>query len=787
MSTIVKDTEVLPVSPEVVAPRAGASNIAAPEFVAKPQPVALEVSITVNGARSVDGTDKREPFSESSKTVLVFANGAVIRLQSSVAPGQLLFLTNEKTKKEVVCQVVKSKNYRNVSGYVELEFTEPVVGFWGMRFPGDRVAQSSPHTSVPSPAAGTPGSSAPAIGAPAAPVASAPAAPIASPSIPASAIPTTSVEPAKSVVPAVAEVPKLVPTKPDVSESQHAASPISATPAVTANSPLTPATLTSAPAPLDMNLLRRASDAKLRAIPAIPAVPSNVGPVAPTPVTPKPEIVKPLAADPTEALRAENARLQEQLSAFLGQNVKKSEPPAPVPSAPEVSTLASLVSQISEIAAPPANIPDPLAKTIPAKTPEAAPNAAPSSTVNVTPALAKMSSASLESLLDEEPVKIPAWLESLARNSATPSETKVDAELPTSSSLTSSVETQDSALAPQLESSAQDLHVDHLHEEPASAEDPSVTGIFEVPAPNFGANSMFGDEQTSAEGAAKSKKGFIFAAIAAGVLIAAAAGYWYTHQDLAIFGGAQRSPQNAIVAQSNLPAASAVASPAASTSTAATQLPQPSSTANVSSAHPVSALKDSASVSAPVITNTSATVGRSVQPAASVPSAAVASPVDAKSAAAQPKKPALGAVHLSAPTVSRKSDRSDVGDAEVALNNSADAGDAALGATFAPSSGPAAPSVPISVGGDVKSAKLLKSVPPVYPAFAKTQHVSGDVKVDALVDAEGRVTTMKIVSGPAMLHLAAMDALRQWKYQPATLDGKAVPMHLTVTIQFRLQ
>jgi TonB family protein len=748
MSTIVKDTEVLPVSPEVVTPRAAAGNLAAPEFVAKPQPVALEVSITVNGARSVDGTDKREPFSESSKTVLVFANGAVIRLQSSVAPGQLLFLTNEKTKKEVVCQVVKSKNYRNVSGYVELEFTEPVIGFWGMRFPGDRIAQSSPNASVPLPAAITPASSAPAIGAPA----------------------------------AVAETPKLVPTKLAVptSESQHAAPPISATPAVTANSPLKPAISTSTPAPLDMNLLRRASDPKLRAIPAIPAVPSNAVPLATKPETPKPEIAKPLAADSTEALRAENARLQEQLSAFLGQNVKKSEQPAPAASAPEVSTLASPARQISEIAAPPASIPDPDAKTTPSKTPEAAPSATSSSTVNVTPALTKVSSVSLESLLDEEPVKIPAWLESLARNSATPPETKVDSELHASSFVTSSVETQDSRNVPQHESSAQDLQVD---EEPASAADASVTGIFEVPAPNFGANSMFSDEQTSAEGAAKSKKGFVFAAIAAGVLLAAGGGYWYTHQDAAIFGGAQRSSHSASAAQPNLP----VASPGISASTADAQVPLPSSAANVSSTRSAIAVKDSAVVSAPVNNNTAATAGRSVPPANSVPSAAVGSPVDAKSAAAQPKKPALGAVHLSAPTVSRKSNGSDVGDADVALNNSTDAGDAALGATFAPSSGPAAPTAPVPVGGDVKSAKLLKSVPPAYPAFAKTQHVSGDVKVDALVDAEGRVTTMKIVSGPAMLHMAAMDALRQWKYQPATLDGRAVPMHLTVTIQFRLQ
>ncbi len=108
----------------------------------KQQPVALEVPVTVNGARTVEGSDKREPFSETTKTVLIFGNGTVIRLSSSVAPGQLVFLTNEKTKREVVCQVVKSKNYRNVSGYVELEFTESVVGFWGMRFPGDRISSA---------------------------------------------------------------------------------------------------------------------------------------------------------------------------------------------------------------------------------------------------------------------------------------------------------------------------------------------------------------------------------------------------------------------------------------------------------------------------------------------------------------------------------------------------------------------------------------------------------------------------------------------------------------------
>src|SRR5262249_171984 len=128
------------------------------EAAGRVQPVALEVPVTVNGARTIEGSDKREPFSESTQTVLVFGNGAVIRLASTVAPGQLLFLTNDKTKKEVVCQVVKSKNYRSVSGYVELEFTEAVAGFWGMRFPGERVMASSrvssSTTKLPSPPRG---------------------------------------------------------------------------------------------------------------------------------------------------------------------------------------------------------------------------------------------------------------------------------------------------------------------------------------------------------------------------------------------------------------------------------------------------------------------------------------------------------------------------------------------------------------------------------------------------------------------------------------------------------
>src|SRR6266576_3138674 len=197
MSPTVKENEILAARLDTAQRPAPTSTLPGDTAI-KQQPVALEVPVTVNGARTVEGSDKREPFSETTKTVLVIGNGAVIRLSSSVAPGQLLFLTNEKTKKEVVCQVVKSKNYRSLSGYVELEFTESVVGFWGMRFPSDRLG-SGPETGAP------------AIPQPVALTVEAPA-----PAVPGSAREDAAAKPAetKSVLPAPPKVEDLLPQKP---------------------------------------------------------------------------------------------------------------------------------------------------------------------------------------------------------------------------------------------------------------------------------------------------------------------------------------------------------------------------------------------------------------------------------------------------------------------------------------------------------------------------------------------------------------------------------------------
>src|SRR3981189_835960 len=78
-----KDSNSLPIPSEK--PERASETSASGTDSSSVQPVALEVPVTVNGARAVEGSDKREPFSETTTTVLVLANGAVIRLSSSVA------------------------------------------------------------------------------------------------------------------------------------------------------------------------------------------------------------------------------------------------------------------------------------------------------------------------------------------------------------------------------------------------------------------------------------------------------------------------------------------------------------------------------------------------------------------------------------------------------------------------------------------------------------------------------------------------------------------------------
>jgi TonB family protein len=104
--------------------------------------VALEAPVTVTGARpSSEGT--RDLFTEETRTILVFVDGAVIQLSAGVSAGQLLFLTNKKTSEEVVCQILHKKVHRPTVCYVEVQFTEEKPDFWGVSFAKEKAGPAA--------------------------------------------------------------------------------------------------------------------------------------------------------------------------------------------------------------------------------------------------------------------------------------------------------------------------------------------------------------------------------------------------------------------------------------------------------------------------------------------------------------------------------------------------------------------------------------------------------------------------------------------------------------------
>jgi len=91
------------------------------------------------------------------------------------------------------------------------------------------------------------------------------------------------------------------------------------------------------------------------------------------------------------------------------------------------------------------------------------------------------------------------------------------------------------------------------------------------------------------------------------------------------------------------------------------------------------------------------------------------------------------------------------------------------------------------LGGQAKAPELLVSSAPIYPAMARQAHVEGQVTIEAVIDTNGKLTTMTVISGPPLLQQAAIDSLRTWKYQPGYLNEKPVSTKTSITVNFRLR
>src|SRR5215472_9094098 len=85
---------------------------------------------------------------------------------------------------------------------------------------------------------------------------------------------------------------------------------------------------------------------------------------------------------------------------------------------------------------------------------------------------------------------------------------------------------------------------------------------------------------------------------------------------------------------------------------------------------------------------------------------------------------------------------------------------------------------------ELKMAQLTHRVEPVYPKMAILIHVEGQVQLHAIVAKDGSIRSLEVMKGHPLLATAAMDAVKQWRYQPYILNGEPVEVETFITVNF---
>jgi protein TonB len=105
---------------------------------------------------------------------------------------------------------------------------------------------------------------------------------------------------------------------------------------------------------------------------------------------------------------------------------------------------------------------------------------------------------------------------------------------------------------------------------------------------------------------------------------------------------------------------------------------------------------------------------------------------------------------------------------------------------FMPAPPPPVPRRPVPVGGAVVPPRKIVHVAPVYPPLAIAIKREGRVILEAVIAENGDVRAVKVLGSVPLLDQAAIDAVRQWRFTPTTLNGQPVPVIMSVTVFFRL-
>ena len=92
----------------------------------------------------------------------------------------------------------------------------------------------------------------------------------------------------------------------------------------------------------------------------------------------------------------------------------------------------------------------------------------------------------------------------------------------------------------------------------------------------------------------------------------------------------------------------------------------------------------------------------------------------------------------------------------------------------------------ITIGGNVQQAKLVRQPKPVYPPLAKQARISGVVHLAAVISRDGTIQDLKVISGHPLLIPSALEAVKQWVYQPTLLNGEPVEVSTQIDVNFTL-
>jgi protein TonB len=90
------------------------------------------------------------------------------------------------------------------------------------------------------------------------------------------------------------------------------------------------------------------------------------------------------------------------------------------------------------------------------------------------------------------------------------------------------------------------------------------------------------------------------------------------------------------------------------------------------------------------------------------------------------------------------------------------------------------------VSSGVMAGMLIRKVLPAYPAIARAMRMGGHVELQATISRGGTIENLRIMSGPAVFQQAALDAVKQWRYQPYLLNGQPVEVETTINVDFSM-